>query len=70
MIRSGAAMTSASEPYTSAMIAGLLRAMPADRLHTVRPSAFQTWPTRKIVPGKIILELIANEQDRRRQNAR
>lgn len=54
-----------TEPYTPAMISRLLRDVPTERLATIAPAAFQTWPTRKIVPAKIIKELIANEQSRR-----
>lgn len=54
-----------SEPYTPGMITALLREMPAERLSAVRPVDFQRWPTRQIVPGKLILELISNEAARR-----
>jgi hypothetical protein len=57
------------EPYTPAMITGLLRAMPADRLASILPTAFHAWPVRRIVPGKIIRELIDNEISRRRRLA-
>lgn len=56
-----------SEPFTPGMIASLLRTMPAERLAVVKPAAFQTWPTRKIVPANVIRELITNEQSRRRR---
>jgi len=55
-----------SEPYTPAMITNLLRAMPDDRLRVAKPYDFQRWPTRKIVPGNVIRELIANEKARRK----
>lgn len=54
-----------SEPFTPAMIAGHLRAMPTERLEMIKPAAFQMWPVRKIVPGQVIRELIANERSRR-----
>lgn len=50
-----------SEPYTPAMIATILRAMPAERLARVAPRDFQTWPTRRVVPSAIVRELIDNE---------
>jgi hypothetical protein len=55
-----------SAPYTPAFIARLLRDMPADRLAATVPHDFHRWPTRKIVPAKIIRDLISNERDRRR----
>lgn len=58
-----------SEPYTAGMITGLLRDMPADRLRTIAPIDFHRWPVRKIVPGKLIRELIDNEISRRRRLA-
>jgi hypothetical protein len=58
-----------SEPYTAPMITSLLRAMPADRLASIQPTAFHVWPVRKIVPGKLIRELIDNEISRRRRLA-
>lgn len=62
-------MTSPGEPYTPGMITGLLRAMPADRLREIQPTAFHAWPVRQIVPGKLIRELIDNEISRRRRLA-
>ncbi len=54
-----------SEPYTPPMIAHALRQMSDGQLEAATPFQFQTWPTRKIVPGKMIRELIANEIARR-----
>jgi len=56
-----------SEPYSVAMIARLLRIMPAARLCAVKPTDFQTWPASRIVPATIIRELIVNEQASRRR---
>lgn len=58
-----------SEPYTPGMITSLLRDMPGDRLATIQPTAFHVWPVRKIVPAKLIRELIDNEVSRRRRLA-
>lgn len=55
-----------SEPYSPGLISRLLRDMPSDRLATIQPRAFQKWPAVRIVPGKVIAELISNEQSRRR----
>lgn len=57
------------EPYTPGMITSLLRAMPVEQLATIQPAAFHLWPVRKIVPGKLIRELIDNEISRRRRLA-
>ena len=57
------------EPFTPGMITGLLRTMPADRLASIQPTAFHVWPVRRIVPGKLIRELIDNEISRRRRLA-
>lgn len=54
-----------TEPYTPAMVTRCLRDMPADRLATVKPTDFHVWPVRKIVPGKVIRELIDNEVSKR-----
>lgn len=55
-----------TEPYTPGLISRILREMPAERLAAIQPYAFQTWPTTRIVPGKVIRELINNERSRRR----
>ncbi|MBO9624145.1 MAG: hypothetical protein J7500_15665 [Sphingomonas sp.] len=55
-----------SEPYTPGMIAHALREMAPERLAAIHPHDFQRYPTRKIVPGKLIRELIDNERARRR----
>lgn len=55
------------EPFTPEMIADVLRAMPDERLSIIGPTPFQTWPTKNIVPGNIIRELIANEKAYRRR---
>lgn len=54
-----------SEPYTPAMIAHALRNTPDDRLATLDWQVFQRYPTRKIVPGAIIREMIRDERQRR-----
>ena len=54
-------------PYTPALIARLLRDMSEPQLASAHPHDFHRWPTRKIVPAKIIRELISNELDRRRR---
>lgn len=54
-----------TEPYTAAMISGILRAMPKELFARVRADDFRRWPTRGIVPAKIIDELISNERQRR-----
>ncbi len=38
-------------------------------LSSITPTAFHVWPVRKIVPGKLIRELIDNEISRRRRLA-
>ena len=52
-------------PYDPPMITKLLRSMDGARLASVHPHAFQTWPVQHVTPGKLILELIANEKARR-----
>ncbi len=52
--------------YTPQLISQLLREMPDERLNTIHPHAFQMWPARKVVPGKVIRELISNEKARRK----
>lgn len=66
MARKSAPAVQNGEPYTPAMIAGLLRSMPDDRLSTLDPKSFQTWPARQIVPAGTIREIITNEIARRR----
>jgi hypothetical protein len=55
------------EPYTAPLIAKLLRAMPIERLRSVRPRDFQTWPAKRIVKAPLIQEIIANELASRRR---
>lgn len=59
-----------SEPFTPQMITDVLRSMSQERLEIITPAVFQTWPTRKIVSGKIIKELISNERARRNRDVR
>lgn len=54
-----------SEPFTPPMIADVLRTMAPERLAVIQPVNFQTWPVRRIVPSKVIAELISNERARR-----
>lgn len=53
------------EPFDAPMIQRFLRRKTDAELAAAHPHQFQTWPTRKIVPGKLIRELIANEKARR-----
>lgn len=54
-----------SEPYTPSMIRAVLRDMPDADLSKATPRQFHTWPTRKIVPSRIIAELITHERSTR-----
>ena len=54
-----------SEPYTAPMIVRLLRQKTDAELAVTDWQRFQMHPTRKIVKGEIIRELIANEKARR-----
>lgn len=54
-----------SEPYTPGMIRAVLRGMPDADLQRVTPRQFHAWPTRKIVPSRIISELITHERSTR-----
>lgn len=58
-----------TEPYTPQMIAEVLRSMAPERLAAIQPVNFQMWPTRQIVPGRVISELISNERARRARRA-
>lgn len=55
-----------SEPFTPEQITYHLRGMSAERLAASHPYDFQRWPVRKIVPAKVIHELITNERQRRK----
>jgi predicted Zn-dependent protease len=55
-----------SEPFTPAQIARSLRQLSDEDLSAVHPRRYHMWPVRKIVPGNVILELIANERATRR----
>lgn len=52
-------------PYDSQMINACLRTMPGDRLASITPASFQTWPAQVITPWKLIEQFIANERARR-----
>lgn len=54
-----------SEPYSVGMISRILRTMPPPVLARTKPDDFHRWPTRRIVPSRIINELISNEKARR-----
>lgn len=50
-----------SEPYSPGMISRALRSMSLPTLRAVHPHKFHTHPVRKIVPSRMIRELISNE---------
>lgn len=54
-----------SEPYTPGMIRAVLRSMPDADLQRATPRQFHTWPTRRIVPSRVISELITHERSTR-----
>lgn len=54
-----------SEPYTAGMIRRILADMPDADLQRATPRQFHEWPTRRIVPSRIISELITHERSTR-----
>jgi len=58
------------EPFDPPMIQRYLRRKSDAELASTRPEHFQTWPTRNIVPGKVIASLIANERAAREGRGR
>lgn len=56
-----------SVPYDAPTVARLLRAMPDDRLATVLPVNFQTWPAKITLKADVLTEMIRNEKSRRRK---
>ena len=54
-----------SEPYSVGMISRILHTMPPRALARAQADDFHRWPTRRIVPSRIINELISNEKARR-----
>lgn len=58
------------EPFDPPMIQRYLRRKSDEELAAARPEHFQMWPTSKIVPGKVIASLIANEKAAREGRGR
>jgi hypothetical protein len=52
------------------MIQRYLRRKSDEELAAARPEHFQMWPTPKIVPGRVIASLIANEKAAREGRGR